>query len=100
MKKYIVLGTVIFIFSLLVFIPASIAAKLLPTTVSADNFQGNIWHGSANNVVSNGTTLGQLNWKIKPSCFLLFKLCANIKQNHTELSSQFDIVKRGTIEIN
>ena len=47
MKKYIAIGVIAFAVSLLIFIPASAASRLLPDHIVGENFNGNLWHGSA-----------------------------------------------------
>lgn len=89
MKKYIFIGGLVFLVSMLIMIPASIAAKLLPNHIRANQYHGNIWDGSASSLTVDKLNLGSVKWNVKPSCFLVLKLCANIKQNNHDLSSSF-----------
>ena len=99
MKKYILLGGLAFVLSLLAFIPASIIGKFLPTHVVAQQFQGNIWQGSASSLVVNQSDLGNVSWKLKSSCLLVVKLCAEIDQRHPEISSSFLLKTRQSTEL-
>lgn len=91
MKKFIFIGGIVFLITILTTIPASIASKLLPKHISADNFSGNLWEGSASSFTIDQNNLGLLKWKIKARCFLLFKLCADIQQRNYDISSDFSL---------
>ncbi len=94
MKKYIFLGFIAFLLTILLTIPASIASKLLPRHIEANSFNGNIWEGSATSFTIDQVNLGSLKWKIKPGCFLALKLCADIEQSNHEMSSDFSLQLR------
>ena len=98
MKRFILLGTCVFIISLLAYVPSGSAAKFLPGNISASQFSGNIWHGSATGFRINDIELGRIQWQIKLSCFFSFRLCAEVEQQHDSLTSQFDFKLRNTIE--
>ncbi len=100
MKKYIFIGIVVFLLAMVAYVPASVAGKLLPKNIIAEQFHGNLWHGSAASITINQVNYGSVKWKINPSCFLLIKLCAEIKQNHTDITSSFLLKSRGATEIN
>ena len=99
MKKYISIGALAFLVAIFIYIPASVASKLLPKNITASQFQGNLWNGSALSLIANQVSLGSVSWKIKPSCFLILKLCADIKQSNTELTSSFSLEMRGTTKL-
>lgn len=99
MKKYILIGSLVFLFTMLVMIPASIASKLLPEHISANHYQGNLWDGSASSLVLDKMNLGSVKWNIKPGCFLLLKLCADIQQNNNDLTSSFTLKMRNSTEL-
>ncbi|MDW3094759.1 MAG: type II secretion system protein N [Gammaproteobacteria bacterium] len=99
MKKYIFLGVLVFLFAMVAYVPASVAGKLLPKNIIAEQFQGNVWDGSASSITINQINYGSIKWKIKPSCFLLIKICADIKQNHADITSSFLLKARSTTEI-
>lgn len=96
MKKFILIGVAVFLISILLSIPASIASKLLPSHINADQLSGNIWNGSAATLIVDQSNFGSVKWKIKPSCFLVLKLCADIKQSNNEISSTFLLKLRNT----
>ena len=82
-----------------IYIPAGVASKLLPKNITANQFQGNLWNGSALSLIVNKVNLGSVSWKVKPSCFLILKLCADIKQSNAQLTSSFSLKKRGATEL-
>ncbi|MFK7793742.1 MAG: type II secretion system protein N [Gammaproteobacteria bacterium] len=100
MKKYIFIGTAVFLLAMIAYIPASVAAKFLPNNIIASQFQGNLWNGSAASLVVNKIDYGSVKWKVKSSCFLLLKLCADINQSHGDVESKFHLKMRGSTEIN
>ncbi|MEM7304079.1 MAG: type II secretion system protein N [Pseudomonadota bacterium] len=99
MKKYIALGVTVFLVSLLVYLPSGAAAKYLPAGVTANQYHGNIWQGSAVGLNVNNIQLGTVHWEIRPACFLTFRLCADIVQAHDNLNSQFTLKVSNSIEM-
>ena len=99
MKKYIFIGLLVFLFAMLVTIPASIASKVLPNHIAASQYRGNIWDGSAISFSVDNLNLGSVKWKVKPSCFLVLKLCADIKQSNHDLNSSFLLKLRGSTDL-
>ncbi len=100
MKKFILLGVIAFLGSLLILVPASMAAKLLPNNIIGQDYQGNIWQGSAASLQINNVPLGSVTWKIKPLCLITLKLCAQVRQTNERLKSTFDIKLGDRIELN
>ena len=99
MIKYIIIGIIAFLGSMLVLVPASTAAHFLPAHVVGNKFQGNIWQGSAGSLQINNIDVGSIRWKIKPSCFITFKLCADVVQNHDRTRSSFTVNVRNNVEL-
>ena len=99
MKKYILIGIIVFLIAMLAYIPASIAAKFLPQHIVANQFQGSLWNGSAANVVVDKMNYGSIKWELKSSCLLLLKLCASVKQHHADMESTFNLQMRRATEI-
>ena len=99
MKRFIVLGAFVFIATLVVYIPSGSAIKFLPNYITAVQFNGKIWHGYAVGLKVYNLELGTVRWKVKPTCFFMLKLCAEVAQQHDNLTSQFDINLRNTIDI-
>ena len=99
MKKYVFIGVVVFLSSLLMLVPASMASKLLPNHIIGHDYQGNIWQGSAASLQVNNLDLGSVAWTVKPLCFFTIKLCAHVRQNNERLNSTFDIKLGSRIEL-
>lgn len=99
MKKYILFGGLAFILSMLAFIPASILGKFLPSHIAAQQFQGNIWQGSASSLVFNKTHVGNVTWKLHSGCLLLLKICADVDQRHSNITSSFVLKTRQDTEL-
>jgi hypothetical protein len=100
MKKYIFTGVVVFLIAMIAYVPASVAAKFLPKNIVASQFQGNLWNGSTASFILDNVNYGSVKWNIKSSCFLVLKLCADIKQSHSDVESSFHLKIRGVTEIN
>ncbi len=100
MKKYIFTGAAVFLCAMIAYVPASVAGKFLPNNIVANQFQGSLWNGSAASFVVDDIDYGSVKWKIKSSCFLILKLCADIKQNHIDIDSSFSLKMRRQTEIN
>ena len=99
MIKYIAIGVIAFLGSMLVFVPASTAAHFLPSHIVGKQFQGNIWQGSAGSLRINNVDIGAVSWKIKPACFVTFKLCADVVQKHYRANSSFELNVRNNLEL-
>ncbi|MEM1003485.1 MAG: type II secretion system protein N [Bacteroidota bacterium] len=99
MKKFIALGVIVFLLSIIVYVPASIATKLLPNNITAKQYFGNIWQGSATELRINNIELGTVKWQFKPSCLFTMSVCADIQQENDELNSQFTAKMRNNLEL-
>jgi len=100
MKTYISIGAAIFLLAMIAYVPASVAGKFLPQHIVSNQFQGNLWNGSAGSFIVDNIDYGPIRWKVKSSCLLLFKLCADITQSNSEIESSFHLKMRGATEIN
>lgn len=100
MKKYIAIGVVVFLGSLFILVPASMASKLLPNNIVGQHYEGNIWQGSAASLRINNVDIGSISWTIKPLCFITFRVCAHVNQIHPRVRSSFDLKLRNNIELN
>jgi hypothetical protein len=58
--------------------PASLAARFLPPFVSAADFSGNLWHGSAGRIAVNGRDAGAIEWRIHPLSLLRLTVSADL----------------------
>lgn len=99
MKKYFMYGLIAFLLSLIVYLPASLGAKFLPSHMTGTDYQGSLWQGSATNFRINDFDLGYIQWDMRASCLFTFKICAHIIQEQPRLNSTFDIQARSNIQI-
>ncbi|MHB8476172.1 MAG: type II secretion system protein N [Steroidobacteraceae bacterium] len=51
-------------------LPASVITHFLPPSVHAEDFSGNIWHGSAGKISVNARDAGALEWRLHPAALL------------------------------
>jgi len=70
----IALVVVAFLFTLLLFLPASLITKWLPPTVQLGNLSGTLWHGGADAVTVAGRSLGAAEWRLHPAQLLRGRL--------------------------
>ena len=99
MKKFILLGGVVFLFSMLALVPANVISNFLPSHIAAKQFEGNLWQGSASSLVVNNTNIGHVSWKLHSGCLLLLKICADIDQRHADITSSFILKARQDTEL-
>ncbi len=59
-------------------LPASMVKRYLPPAVSAEDFSGTVWHGSAGTITANGTNVGALEWHLHPWALLHLTLPADL----------------------
>jgi hypothetical protein len=59
-------------------LPASLARRALPPFMSADDFSGTLWHGSAARITANGRDWGALEWRLHPLALLRLALAADL----------------------
>jgi len=59
-------------------LPASLLLRLLPPGVSAADFSGTVWHGSAGSVILNGRSLGAVEWRLHPWSLPTLTLTADL----------------------
>ena len=60
-------------------VPASLVTRLLPPTfISADDFSGSLWHGSAGRIVVNGRDAGAVEWRLHPWSLLRLTVSADL----------------------
>jgi hypothetical protein len=59
-------------------LPASLLARFLPAGLTAADFSGTIWHGSAGRVTAGGRDAGALEWHLHPAAFLRLRLGADL----------------------
>jgi Type II secretion system (T2SS), protein N len=59
-------------------LPASAVARFLPPSVHAEDFSGNIWHGSAGKFSVNARDAGALEWRLHPGALLTLGMAADL----------------------
>jgi hypothetical protein len=59
-------------------LPASIITHFLPPSVHAEDFSGNIWHGSAGKISVNARDAGALEWRLHPKALLGMDVAADV----------------------
>jgi hypothetical protein len=59
-------------------LPASVAARFLPPQVSAQEYSGSLWHGSAAQIRVLGREAGALEWELHPAALLHLDLEAQL----------------------
>jgi hypothetical protein len=59
-------------------LPASLIQRFLPPVVSADDFSGTLWHGSAGRITVNSRDAGAVEWRLHPLTLLKLTLSADL----------------------
>ena len=59
-------------------VPASLVTRLLPPIISAEDFSGSLWHGSAGRIVVNGRDAGAVEWRLHPWSLLRLTVSADL----------------------
>src|SRR5947209_14627326 len=59
-------------------LPASLVTRFLPPVISADDFSGSVWHGSAGRIVVNGRDAGAVEWRLHPRSLLRLAVSADL----------------------
>jgi len=59
-------------------VPASLVTRFLPPFISADDFSGSLWHGSAGIVAVNGRNAGAIEWRLHPWSLLRLTVSADL----------------------
>lgn len=68
------IGAIALLFVLLLALPASLAGRLLPASVSASDYSGSFWHGAAGRLSVAGKDCGAIEWQLHPAALLHLKL--------------------------
>lgn len=76
----LIVGIVSLVLGLISQLPANVALNwALPAEIETRNVAGTIWQGSVEAVRANGTTVGPVNWTLKPMALLTGKIGASIE---------------------
>jgi hypothetical protein len=59
-------------------VPASLVTRFLPPFISAEDFSGSLWHGSAGRIVVNGRDAGAVGWRLHPWSLLRLTVSADL----------------------
>jgi len=59
-------------------LPASLIKQVLPPSVTAEDFSGTLWHGSAGTIGLSGRGAGALEWHLHPASLLLLRVSADL----------------------
>jgi Type II secretion system (T2SS), protein N len=59
-------------------VPASLVTRFLPPFISAEDFSGSLWHGSAGRIVVNGRDAGAVEWRLHPWSLLRLTVSADL----------------------
>jgi len=59
-------------------LPASLAKHFLPASVTAQDFSGSLWHGSAGTLMVNARNAGALEWQLHPGALLTLAIAADV----------------------
>lgn len=63
-----------FLIALAVFLPAQLAARWLPSSVTVGTLTGSLWNGSTDYLAVEGRPLGAFRWEVHPSQLFLGRL--------------------------
>ena len=82
MKRYIVIGLLVFAAVLLVTFPASVAYQLFaPPDLRLNGISGSVWSGSADEGMAGGAYIRQIRWRMKPADLLKGRLAFETSAN-------------------
>jgi hypothetical protein len=75
---FVLIGIVAIAAVLIATLPASLAKHVLPASVSAQDFSGSVWHGSAGTIMVNSRNAGALEWQLHPGALLTLAIAADV----------------------
>src|SRR6266851_8576971 len=59
-------------------VPASLVTRFLPPFISAEDFSGSLWHGSAGRIAVNGRNAGAIEWRLHPRSLMRLTVSADL----------------------
>jgi hypothetical protein len=59
-------------------VPASLLTRFLPPFISAGDFSGSLWHGSAGRIAVNGRDAGAVEWRLHPWSLMRLTVSADL----------------------
>src|SRR5260370_9081753 len=80
--RFVLFGVLIVVLAVLsvavIAVPASLVTRFLPPFISAGDFSGSLWHGSAGRIVVNGRDAGAVEWRLHPWSLLRLTVSADL----------------------
>jgi hypothetical protein len=97
----ILAGLAVFLVVLVLYLPASWIAGLLPAQVRCSELGGSVWHGECLGLQWQGTALGDATWNVAPGRALTGKLSGDLELRGTavNLRTEFDTNFSGVGEL-
>jgi hypothetical protein len=74
----ILLGLIVLSVAVIFVLPASFAARFLPSQVQAEDFSGSLLHGAAGRIRINAHDAGAIEWQVHPLALLRLAIVADI----------------------
>jgi hypothetical protein len=74
----VLIGLIVLSAAVIFALPASLAARFMPTQVHAEDFSGSLLHGAAGKVSINARDAGALEWQVHPLSLLRLAIVADI----------------------
>jgi hypothetical protein len=59
-------------------VPASLVTHFLPPFISAEDYSGSLWHGSAGRIAVNGRNAGAIEWRLHPGALMRLTVSADL----------------------
>src|SRR5260221_4692746 len=59
-------------------VPAALVTRFLPPFISAGDFSGSLWHGSAGRITVNGGDAGAVEWRLHPWSLMRLTVSADL----------------------
>jgi Type II secretion system (T2SS), protein N len=59
-------------------LPASLVTRFLPPFITAQDFSGSLWHGSAGRIAVNGRDAGAIEWRLHPRSLMRLTVSADM----------------------
>jgi general secretion pathway protein N len=78
LRPLLLVGTVAVLAVVILSLPASLVRRLLPSNVTATDFSGTVWHGSAGSLSWDQRPLGAIEWRLHPGALLRLAVDADL----------------------
>ncbi len=77
-RPLLLLGTITVLVVVILSLPASLVRRFLPPDVTATDFSGTLWHGSAGNLSLAGRPIGAIEWRLNAGALLHLSVSADL----------------------